>query len=195
MPRNALCMTRILRLLPCWGCLFTWVPHSTLLRFFFSVCDHSCLCSYAPYGMPDWCSVCSSSQLNSSNLTTASATTFCPYSPAAADVCALCTILFVHMCVFMFVRCIYIWKSFDVIIHAESQENWPSSVGLVALPQGWIVHIYTHTHMYTKTGISGWVLPNQWDISSVPFIMCYQLTSVHNMTNTSAHLILSPNFQ
>lgn len=39
-------------------------------QIFFSLCDHFCLCSYAPYGMPDWCSLCSSSQLNSSNLTT-----------------------------------------------------------------------------------------------------------------------------
>lgn len=99
----------------------------------------------------------------------AKATTFCPYSPAAADVCAVCTILFVRMCVFMFVRCIYIWKSFDVIIHAESQENWPSSVGLVALPQGWIVHIYTHVY---KDG-------HLWVSASKS--MRYQFTSFHHV--------------
>lgn len=175
-----------------WGCLFTWVPHSTLLRFFsLYVIILACVvmlhmgCPIAALFVQahNWKAVI---WLAAS----AKATTFCPYSPAAAaDVRILCA------CVCMFVRCIYIWKSFDVIIHVESQGNWPSSVGLVALSQGRIVLVYTHTHMYTKTGISGWVLPNQWDIGSVPFIMCYQLTSLHNRTNTSTQLILSPNNQ
>lgn len=61
-----LCMTRILRLLPCWGRFFTWVPHSSLLRFFSLYVIISACVVVLHMG----CSLCSSSQLNSSNLTT-----------------------------------------------------------------------------------------------------------------------------
>ncbi len=61
-----LCMTLILRLLPCWGRLFTWVPHSSLLRF----CSLYVIISACVVVLHMGCSLCSSSQLNSSNLTT-----------------------------------------------------------------------------------------------------------------------------
>lgn len=100
----------------------------------------------------------------------AKASTYCPHSPAADDVRAwfpLCPPVCVRV-----IKCIYIWKSSDVIVHAESQENWSSSACLVALAvesarmEHARVHTHTHTGVEMDNFVSGWVLPNQYDISS-----------------------------
>lgn len=173
MPRNSLCMTCILRL-PCWGCLFTWVPHSTLLRFFFSVCDHSCLCSYAPYGMPDWCSLCSSSQLNSSNLTTGICSSHHFLSLLTCSCWCVRTVydsLCAHVCVYVCQIHLHL-KELRCYHPCEVSRKLAIISGPCSSPTRMDrAHLHTYTHVYKDGHL--WV--------SASKSMRYQFSSFHHV--------------
>lgn len=109
----------------------------------------------------------------------AKASTYCPHSPAADDVCVwfpLCPPVCVHV-----VRCIYIWKSADVIVHAESQENWSSSACLVAL----VVEStrMEHARVHTHTEASRWTILFLGE--------CYQINMISAALDKRAELLFN----
>ncbi len=149
-----LCMTHILRLLPCWGRLFTWVPHSSLLRFFSLYVIISACVVMLHMGCPigaffvqahNWTAVIwLQASVKATNLL------------SLLTCCCCCWCVRTTLCVCVCCRMIYIWKSFDVIIHAESQGNWPSSVGLVALTveSTRMERARVHTYKHIQRGAS-----------------------------------------
>jgi len=114
----------------------------------------------------------------------AKATAYCPYLPAAAaDVCiqfSFCTCVCVCVCV-----C-------QMHLHLKEARRYHPMWSLKEIGHQWaflLSHkdglcMCTHKSMYTQMGECF-----QINEISVPFIGCYQLTSLHNWPNTSTQLI------